>query len=63
MEKLKDEEQAKYLLADILPVCGECKNYKRHQQFKDNYDTFCTLHNIEVSYYTKSCQQFYPSDV
>ncbi len=57
---MTDENKAKYLLADILPCCGECDNFTRIVTYKDNTDSMCKLNDKRVKYMTEACDLFKP---
>ena len=62
MTKLKEYEKAKYLLADILPNCGECKYFARISEYKDYYTDCCDLRKMSVEFLREACGDFKPSE-
>lgn len=59
--KLPEHEKVKYLLADILPNCGECTHFKRTQSYREHYDNMCKEQDEFVGFFTEACDKFKPS--
>jgi len=60
MKTLTEEEKLKYLLADIYPICGECKEFKKFSTYGDYYIASCTLGEKKVKYFAEACMKFKP---
>lgn len=60
MEKLTDEEKAKYILADIEPVCGECINFHAVHVWRDEYTYVCKEYDSSITYFSPACKKFKP---
>lgn len=61
-KEINEIQEAKYKLLGLSVICGECVHFKRFQKFKENYDSTCNLHEIEIDYFQKSCNLFKSED-
>ena len=56
--KLLEHDKAKYILADILPNCGECRYFYRVLKFKDETHNLCKLYGVETEFFEEACHYF-----
>ena len=58
---MNDASKVKYILADILPICGECNYFYRYTEFSDKYETWCkNKKTSNISFVLDACSEFKP---